>query len=216
MTLGHISLRDPKSRGFWLKRNRAGLGEIIDHEDFVLLDFDGNQLEGSGGRHSEWPIHAEILKRRPDIAVVAHTHPIHACVVSGSTDPLLPVTVDADYFVDLPRHTETSALINTPALGADLAEALGSNVAVFMANHGVTFCGTNVAHAICVGIFLEKACRAHVLASGMNVRWSLPTAADRHLRHSQIMTAVHIEHSWKYFRRKLVATHGTREPVFTG
>ena len=28
MSLGHVSLRDPDGRGFWLKRNRAGLGEI--------------------------------------------------------------------------------------------------------------------------------------------------------------------------------------------
>lgn len=26
MTLGHVSLRDPEGRGFWLKRNRIGLG----------------------------------------------------------------------------------------------------------------------------------------------------------------------------------------------
>ncbi|MEQ9811924.1 MAG: class II aldolase/adducin family protein [Azospirillaceae bacterium] len=214
MTLGHLSVRDPESRGFWLKRNRAGLGEIVGPEDFVLLDLEGNQLAGDGGRHSEWPIHAEILKKRPDIAVVAHTHPIHACVISGSTDPLLPVTVDADYFVDLPRHAETSALINTPALGADLADALGENVAVFMANHGVTFCGTSVAHAICVGVFLEKACRAHLLAAGMQARWNLPSAEDRHRRHSQIMTPAHIEHSWNYFRRKLAASHGAGVPIF--
>src|SRR5690606_39927340 len=57
MTLGHLSLRDPEGRGFWLKRNARGLGEIMSSDDFVLVDFDGNKLDGEGGRHSEWPIH---------------------------------------------------------------------------------------------------------------------------------------------------------------
>ena len=29
MTLGHVSVRDPDGRGFWLKRNRIGLGEVL-------------------------------------------------------------------------------------------------------------------------------------------------------------------------------------------
>ena len=58
--------------------------------DFVLVDWDGQQLAGSGGRHSEWPIHSEILRMRPDVHVVAHTHPFHACVFSASLDPLEP------------------------------------------------------------------------------------------------------------------------------
>ena len=74
MTLGHLSLRDPEGRGFWLKRNRIGLGEVMGAGDFVLVDWDGQQLAGSGGRHSEWPIHSEILRMRPDVHVVAHTH----------------------------------------------------------------------------------------------------------------------------------------------
>src|SRR6266567_3710012 len=67
MTLGHLSLRDPQRRGFWLKRNRIGLGEVLGADDFVLVDWDGRQLAGSGGRHSEWPIHSEILRMRPDV-----------------------------------------------------------------------------------------------------------------------------------------------------
>ena len=82
MTLGHLSFRDPEGHGFWLKRNRIGLGEVMGVGDFVLVDWDGQQLAGSGGRHSEWPIHSEILRMRPDVHVVAHTHPFHACAVT--------------------------------------------------------------------------------------------------------------------------------------
>lgn len=203
MTLGHLSWRDPDGRGFWMKRNRIGLGEVTGPEDFVLLDFAGKQLQGSGGRHSEWPIHSEILQARPDVAVVAHTHPRHASIVSASIEPLRAFTVDADYFRSLPRHTTTAALINTVELGRDLAASLGPHFALFMANHGVTFCGISIEHATCVGIFLEKACRAQLLAAGAALEWSMPSEADRAIRHGQVMTPAHIEHSWNYFARKL-------------
>ena len=79
MTLGHFSLRDPEGRGFWMKRNRVGLGEVLGPDDFVLLDWDGKQIAGSGGRHSEWPIHSEILRVRPDVQVVVH-YPSVSCL----------------------------------------------------------------------------------------------------------------------------------------
>lgn len=201
LSLGHVSLRDPQGRGFWLKRNRAGLGEIRGPQDFVLVGFAGEKLAGEGGRHSEWPIHAEILKRRPEVHVVAHTHALHASILSGANEPLLPYTLDADYFTDLPRHADEVALITTPAEGAALAESLGPHFAVLMANHGVTFCGTSVEHATCVGVFLEKACRAHVLGRAAGLTPSPLSAAVRARRHAQIMTPAHIEHSWDYLCR---------------
>jgi L-fuculose-phosphate aldolase len=205
MTLGHLSWRDPAQRGFWLKRNRIGLGEVLGADDFVLVDWDGRQMAGSGGRHSEWPIHSEILRLRPDVQVVAHSHPFHACVVSASLDPLQPFTLDADYFIDVPRHEADVALITTKDEGAALAQSLGAGFAVLMGNHGVTFCGTSVAHAACVGIFLEKACKAQLAGQGAGFRASLPGRATRERRNSQIMTPVHWEHSWNYFCRKLKA-----------
>jgi ribulose-5-phosphate 4-epimerase/fuculose-1-phosphate aldolase len=203
MSLGHVSLRDPQGRGFWLKRNRAGLGEIRGRRDFVLVSFAGEKLAGEGGRHSEWPIHAEILRRRPEVQVVAHTHALHASVLSGTGEPLLPYTLDADYFVDLPRHRDEVALITTPEEGAALARSLGAHFAVLMASHGVTFCGTSIEHATCVGVFLEKACRAQLLGRAAGLKPGALGGRVRAKRHAQIMTPAHVEHSWEYFCRML-------------
>ncbi len=57
MTLGHLSLRDPQGRGFWLKRNRIGLGEVMGAGDFVLVDWDGHERRWLGApvRRRRWP-----------------------------------------------------------------------------------------------------------------------------------------------------------------
>jgi ribulose-5-phosphate 4-epimerase/fuculose-1-phosphate aldolase len=209
MTLGHLSMRAPDGRGFWMKRNRIGLGEVLGPDDFVLVDWDGNQLSGKGGRHSEWPIHSEIFRIRSDVNVVAHTHPFHACVFSASLDPLLPFTIDGDYLLDVPRHEDDVALITRKDEGLALARTLGRSFVVMMGNHGITFCGTSIPHATCVGIFLEKACKAQLAGSAAGFRASFPSPAIREKRNRQIMTPVHWEHSWNYFCRKLDAVSGS-------
>lgn len=203
MTLGHLSLRDPEGRGCWLKRNAFGLGEIQSHVDFVLVDWEGNKLEGEGGRHSEWPIHSEILRLRSDIQVVAHTHPVHASVMSAFGEPPAPYTLEADYFEQVPVHRDEVALLKTKAQGEALARSLGPHFAVLMANHGVTFCGTSIEHATCVGIFLERAARRHLMGASAGKAGIFPSEPVRAVRRGQIMTPVHIEHSWNYFARKL-------------
>ncbi|MFA7678934.1 MAG: class II aldolase/adducin family protein [Pigmentiphaga sp.] len=203
MTLGHVSMRDPHGRGFWLKRNAYGLGEITGAADFVLIDFEGRQIAGAGGKHSEWPIHSEILLARPEINVVAHTHPMHASVLSAFRTAPAPYTVDADYFSNVPCLTVDSALLKTKAQGQRLAEALGPHFAVLMANHGLTFCGTSIEHAVCIGIFLERAAKLHMLGESVQGEAAFPPQGTRTLRHGQVMAPVHIEHSWNYFSRKL-------------
>jgi L-fuculose-phosphate aldolase len=205
MTLGHLSVRETAGRGFWMKRNQIGLGEVLGPDDFVLVDWDGGQIAGSGGRHSEWPIHSEIFHARADVNVVVHSHPFYASVFSAATEPLLPYTLDADYFIDVPRHEDEVALITTKGEGEAVARALGDNFAVLMGNHGVTFCGTTIEHAVCAGIFLEKACKAHLIGRAGVLKTRMPNRAVRDKRHKQIMTPVHWQHSWRYFCRKLDA-----------
>jgi len=202
-SLGHLSLRDPQGRGFWLKRNRYGLGEITSAEDFVLVDMNGVKLAGEGGMHSEWPIHSEVFRMRPDVEVVAHTHPFHACVLSSTTEAIQPYTLDPDYFVDIPRHEADVALIKTIEEGQALARSLGQHKALLIANHGALFCGGSVEEATCVGVFLERACRAHVVGRSTGFPTSMPKRTIRELRNSQMMTPIHVEHTWNYLNRKL-------------
>ena len=202
-TLGHAAFRDPQGHGFWMKRNAYGLGEIRGPEDFVLVDMNGVKMSGEGGRHSEWPIHSEIFRLRPDIHVTFHTHPLHACIMSGANVDVEAFTLDADYFVAIPRHTADVALIKTRDEGEAMAQALGPHKALFLANHGVVFCGDSVAEAACIGVFLEHACRAHVMGAAANLQPVFPTAETRSIRHQQIMSPIHVDQTWAYLNRKL-------------
>ena len=50
------------------------------------MDFDGEVIIGDGHRHNEWPIHGEILKRRPDLNFTGHTHAFYSVIFSSISE----------------------------------------------------------------------------------------------------------------------------------
>src|SRR5262245_45727175 len=204
MALGHASVRDPEGRGFWCKRIGAGMGEILSNDDFVLQDFDGNKLWGAGDVHNEWPIHSEILLARPEINCVGHSHPFHGTVFSATNEKLMPANLDAcRFWPGVPHDKSTAELVNTKNLGAQLSKSIGSAMAVFMGNHGVTFCGTTIEHCTLMGIWLERACKAQLLLASTGYTIHHLTNEDMKLRMPQIYHTKFIDRSWMFFCRKL-------------
>ncbi len=173
---GHVALRDPDGRGFWLKRHQISLGEMYDARDFVLLDFDGKQLMGAGQRHSEWPIHAEIFRARPDIKATAHTHPFHAVIYSAVKKPLGAVSGGGK---PPPRFDSTSEFIDTPELGRALAHALGKDAkTTIMRHHGVIFAGRDIEEMVLAGIELEHRCRQMLTVASADLPFEWPDADE--------------------------------------
>jgi ribulose-5-phosphate 4-epimerase/fuculose-1-phosphate aldolase len=217
---GHLSMRDAAAGCMWMKRNDIGLGEVMGPEDFVALSFKGEKLWGSGRSHSEWPIHTEIMLARPDIKVVAHTHPQFACLLTATAPEFHSYTIEADKLGEISFFGGTSALINEREDGAEVAEALGKSAKLlFLANHGVVFCGSSMAEAVCSGVFLERACRVEVMAAGVDLKWRrLPNQKERAFLHQQMMGPGHNEQTWAFLQRKLAALHtgsdGKARPVF--
>lgn len=85
----------------------------------------------------------------------------------------------------------------------DARGSLSGNFAVLMGNHGLTFCGTSIPHGTCMGVFIEKAAKANVVGRSAGFKYTMPSPAIRARRNSQIMSDVHVEHSWNFFNRKL-------------
>lgn len=208
MSLGHLSWRDPWGRGLWLKRGNIGLEEVFD-EDFILIDFDGDVIGGDGTRHLEWPIHTEIMRARPDVNVVAHTHPRYATWFASTREELRPYTNEGVWFTQPPPfYEETSDLIDTPELGRNLAEAMGSAEAVFLRNHGVCFAAATIKETTLAGIFLEKACRAQIQLAQTGLSHSYPDAAEIEKKRRTIYPQRAIDNFWDYYNRLLDRSEG--------
>jgi len=204
MSMGHLSVRDPFGRGIWLKRGNLALSEV-QGDDFILIDLDGNVLEGTGLRHLEWPLHAEIMRARPDVNVVGHSHSHYATVIGACDVDLAPFNNHGVWFAEhsVPRFTETSHIITTVALGKSVANTLGQAEAILLRNHGVAFVGDSVPEAMLAGIFLEKAAKFQVDLMQMGVNPEPPSRDETIEKRNRIYPAKAQENYWMYFNRKL-------------
>jgi L-fuculose-phosphate aldolase len=206
---GHASVRDPDGRGVWIKSAEWGLGEVTP-DRVHLVDGEGRVLSGGGARHSEYPIHTEIMAARPDVGGVVHTHPPHAVALAASGQPLLPVSHAANAFVppEVPRFTETADLILTPELGEAVARTLGDARAMFLVNHGIVAVGETLQAATVAAVLLERACAQQLLtrSAGGWPTWSDPEeslAKRGHIYHDGAVAAV-----WEHLVRQHAGDHG--------
>ena len=213
-TLGHLAFRDPEGRGVWIKRWGMTLGEVQDWTDHQLIDFDGNLLYGDGNkRHSEWPIHVGIYKRRPDVNATAHTHPRYGTVFSSTTEPLRALSNAGSFFAKPPpRFTRTSELIRSMADGDEMAAVLDDNHAVFLRNHGVVFCADTIEKLIIVGVNLEVSCQQQleIAASGLPYDW--PDDEELARKAPSMGEGRNIGLFFDYFANKLAATQRLGDP----
>jgi len=211
MSMGHLSYRDPFGRGLWLKRGNLALSEV-ETDDFILIDFDGNVLEGTGLRHLEWPLHAEIMRARPDVNIVGHSHSHYATVLGATDTALQAYNNHGVWFAEhgVPQFTETSHLITTLELGKAVAGRLGPAEAVLLANHGVAFVGDNVMEATLAGIFLEKAAKFQIDLASSGLTGKIPDHDETVEKFRRIYAPKAQRNFWMYFNRKLDSVETAR------
>ncbi|MGC2077048.1 MAG: class II aldolase/adducin family protein [Xanthobacteraceae bacterium] len=164
-TRGHISFRlpDDPSR-FFMKAHSIGLDEIT-MQNILTIDLEGKVVAGTARRHSEVYIHSEILKARPDLNCVIHTHPTYSIALSATGRPLKCYSQPGALFYEaLGTYTGTINLIRTQAMGAGVARALGRGHAVLLKNHGVVVAGATIEEAVIRTIMLENGARVQLLA----------------------------------------------------
>jgi ribulose-5-phosphate 4-epimerase/fuculose-1-phosphate aldolase len=201
---GHLSVRDPDGRGTWMKAGTYGFEEVT-WQRTVLIDDDGNVLEGEGRRHAEFPIHTEVLRARPDVGAVVHTHSPAAVALGATGKPLEPVSHEGTLFVPpaLPRFTRTGDLILTRELGASLAGCLGDRPAALMVNHGIVVAAKDVPTAVVTTVLFDAACQMQLrvlAAGGAAVRSSDDEARSKRLN---CYNDELLGQAWRYLVRRL-------------
>jgi L-fuculose-phosphate aldolase len=98
------------------------------------------------------------------VASVIHTHPPYAVALSASGRPLKCYSQPgALFFEGLGVYGYTMALIRTPAMGAQVAAALGRHRAVLLKNHGVAVVGASIEEAVIGVIMLENAAMVQLI-----------------------------------------------------
>ena len=210
--LGHTSIRLPEPGRFLVKPKHSVTVTAMDSvgpADFVVVDTDGQLVEGRGTPPSEVFIHTEIYRARPDVQVIIHTHQPQATLMGVLGAPILPLLHAQSPLLAEPIPTwACSVLVQDAELGGQLAAALGGHRLAHLQGHGIVSVSTTVEEATVNALQLEQLAKANleVLKTGITPRVVPPEEIDR-LR-QQIAG---VEGRWAYY----AAAAGVEESLLT-
>ena len=204
---GHASIRHPTGEGVVMKASGWGFEEVDDTR-IVMVGWDGARLDGTGTVHMESAIHTSVMKARPDVMCVVHTHAPAVSAFAALEVPLRPISHDAVPFAQqLPRFELTGDLIRTPELGEALADTLGDAPAAIMLNHGLVTAGPDPAAAVMYAMLLERACQTQLVAMGAGTLRSWSGSEEVQAKLASAWSSDQFNRGFDYLTRKGAAIH---------
>ena len=186
-TGGNASARDRES-GLVVIKPSGVLYEDLRPEDHVVLDLEGNVVEGKLKPSSDTASHLYIYRQRPDVNGVVHTHSPYATAFAAVGKPIpVYLTAIADEF-GCPIPCAGFALIGGEEIGRQVVEHLGESPAVLLKNHGVFTVGPTVRDAVKAAVMVEDVARAVWLALQLGQPDEIPaeTVAQLHDRYMNV------------------------------
>jgi len=172
-TCGNISCRIPGEEKILVTPSSLHYEEIKP-EDILIVNFEGEVVEGTRNPSVETPFHLAVYKNRDDVGAVVHSHSPYALSVSA-TAKVVPVFLD-EIFSHIGGELEVSpyALPGSDELAENMIKHLKDKGAVLLSNHGAVCCGKNLEEAFEVAEVVERICKMFILASVLGEVKSLP------------------------------------------
>ena len=184
LTFGNASAIDRDKGIFAIKPSGVDYAALTP-EQMVLVDLEGNQVEGDLRPSSDTPTHRRLFLAFESIGGVVHTHSTHATsfAQAGRAIPIFGTT-HADYFYgDIPvTRKMTAAEIGDGAYEWETGNVIVEKLsdydpadfpAVLVNRHAPFTWGDSVAKAVEVAVAVE--CIAHMALMSLQLEPNLPT-----------------------------------------
>ena len=177
---GNVSEIDRDTGYFVIKPSGVDYDKLRP-EDMVVMDLEGNRIEGTLNPSSDTPTHLELYKKYPEIGGVVHTHsPEATSWAQAGRDIPLYGTTHADYFYGpipcarslTPEEIGGEYERNTGLVIIETFEQRGLNPmhtpGVLCTNHGPFTWGKDAAEAVHNAVVLEEVARMAIRTELLN------------------------------------------------
>ena len=176
-TSGNVSVRTDE--GFLITASGIPYARMKP-EHIVEMDLDGGYL-GEYLPSSEWRMHLDIFKARPEAVAIVHTHSVHATALSCLRRDIpafhYMIGVAGGTTIRVSEYAE----FGTQNLSDVMLRALQERSACLLANHGQICFGPNLDKALWLAIEVETLCRQY---------WTAMLAGKPVILNEQQMTTV--------------------------
>lgn len=161
---GNISVRLPD--GYVMITPTKIIKDFITEDDLVVVDMDGNHVDGARKATTERFTHLAIYKKRHDIDCIVHAHPVYTVLSTViGTNPFEEVFI-SEAAMFLKKVTFAKFAKPSTKEGADaVRDVCGNSDVIVIDRHGSFTCGKDIETAFSLLEILEKYCKMYYLAS---------------------------------------------------
>ncbi|MGY9005086.1 MAG: class II aldolase/adducin family protein [Alphaproteobacteria bacterium] len=196
---GHVSARVPGKDQLYIQTRNESRAEVSP-DSIILVDFDGNVLEGEGKPPSELVIHTEVYRSRPDVGSVIHNHMELAAAITMAKDAKVHI-MDfhaSRWFSGVPVMTDVGHIKSTED-GVALANCLGDANGMLLRAHGVVLASESAPAILVDTIHFEDNLKAQKEARSFGDEIVPLTEAELARVGQYEDRDHHIEKMWNYY-----------------
>lgn len=154
LTYNHLSMRCPGDPGDFLVKAQDVYMKQVTASNLVKYDLDGKQVARSPWQAAMSAYnYGAILRERPDLTAVLHTHSPANLAVSAQKHGLLMLSQQAMRFQGQIAYYPYDGDDATREGATRLARAMGDKWLMILHNHGALVCGRNVSEVLSSTIF---------------------------------------------------------------
>ena len=180
LTWGNVSAID-REKGLVVIKPSGVSYDTMTAEDMVVVDLDGNVVDGKLRPSSDMPTHLVLYKRFPEIGGVVHTHSTYATAWAQASLPIPNIgTTHADTFhCAVPCTKEIPVELLESAYEATTGEMIAEEFtqmnplhtpAALACHHGPFTWGKNAEEAVYNAVVLEEVAKMAYLSQMLNPR----------------------------------------------
>ena len=186
LTWGNVSARDAETGYIVIKPSGVAYDKMT-AADMVVVDAEGNTVEGDYRPSSDLPTHLYLYKQYPTLGGIVHTHSTYATAFaqSGRAIPAYGTTHADAFYGSVPcaralTHAEIDEAYewNTGKVIAEAVTDIEAIPAMLVKNHGVFTWGKSPEKAVENAVTLEEVAKMALLTERLN---SSTPEIDQHL-----------------------------------
>jgi L-ribulose-5-phosphate 4-epimerase len=155
MTSGNVSGRDPATDLVAIKPSGVPY-EDLTPDNLVILNLQGEVVEGSLLPSIDTVTHLYVYRNRPDVFGMVHTHSPYASIFAVLGEPIPPCLTTCGLVRGGVPLGGYAPPLGDDAIGREMLRVIGGSLAVIMQSHGVFTIGGSASEATRVAVEVEE------------------------------------------------------------
>lgn len=162
-TNGNFSARDPDSKVIAVTPSAVSY-DLLEADQVVLVNVDGEIIEGHLRPTSELKMHLAIYQARDDVQAVVHTHAPFSLTFAAAGTPVRIAVTEAAHVLGNNVRVAPYFKPGSAELAVVIAGNLGQDSAILLERHGLVTVGTTIQQAAQATMAVESAARTILYA----------------------------------------------------